>query len=70
MCEEAEVRDGEESCEADVRNDEVAILVIPYLGAAWHAWPVLSHHNLCESASSRYISSRYIEGLFIAAFQF
>jgi hypothetical protein len=33
MHEEAEVRDGEESCEADVRNDEVAILAIRY-----HTW--------------------------------
>jgi hypothetical protein len=40
MREEAEVRDGEESCEADVRNDEVAILAIPCSGAARRAWPV------------------------------
>jgi hypothetical protein len=64
MREEAEVRDGEESCKADVRNDEVAILVILYSGAARH------HRDSRESASSRYISSRYIEGLFNCCFQF
>jgi hypothetical protein len=43
MRKEAEVRDGEESCEADVRNDEVAILAIPYLGVAWRACLIVTH---------------------------
>ena len=42
MCEEAEVRDGEESCEADMRNDEVAILVIRY-----HTW---AQHGMLVSS--------------------
>jgi hypothetical protein len=43
MCKEAEVRDGEESCEADVRNDKVVILAILYLGAAWCACLIVTH---------------------------
>jgi hypothetical protein len=43
MCKEAEVRDGEESCDADVRNDEVAILAIPYLGIVRCACLIVTH---------------------------
>jgi hypothetical protein len=43
MRKEAEVRDSEESCKADVRNDEVAILVIPYLGMVWHTCLIVTH---------------------------